>query len=378
MAKQVGFWNSSMMERPKRKGRRNKGRRYKLQSYQEDETPRETDSADNRGGNLDSQVLFIDANRKKDVRIGTEVDDEDDDLHGDPYRAFTYNQLIALCREKDAKLKKQEYTIKAMKSDVVRKKMREKARLRGELRTKRLYKEDIQRFRVFIETDGTLSSIGLEFKSFMLKVAWRPRVVRILSFDILTRTYLVASEKHIWQLHEAYDLLDQSNDKVAGREIYLKADCYISSSPHLEEMERHEDYILICKQLQLVPSFQQQMKEYYRYVCVLIQCGEEVYVVKDRFNDFYKYKEHLVKYLDQIASFEKFASKRKRQLDMEYISLLKKNITSPTAHRLSCKYISMYIYMLYHFYLCISSILTRVSICFFFLFLSLKQCSMVI
>ena len=64
MAKQVGFWNSSMMERPKRKGRRNKGRRYKLQSYQEDETPRETDSADNRGGNLDSQVLFIDANRK--------------------------------------------------------------------------------------------------------------------------------------------------------------------------------------------------------------------------------------------------------------------------------------------------------------------------
>ena len=73
-----------------------------------------------------------------------EIDDEEDDLHGDPYRAFTYNQLIDLCREKDAKLKKHEYTIKAMKSDVLRNKMREKARLRGELRTKNLYKENIQ------------------------------------------------------------------------------------------------------------------------------------------------------------------------------------------------------------------------------------------
>ena len=116
-----------MLERPKQKGKRNKGRRYKLQSYQEDETSRENSSTANRGGNLDSQVLFIDANRKKDVRIGKEVDDEDDDLYGDPYRAFTYNELISLCREKDAKLKKQEYTIKAMKSDVVRKKMREKS-----------------------------------------------------------------------------------------------------------------------------------------------------------------------------------------------------------------------------------------------------------
>ena len=62
------------------------------------------------------------------------------------------------------KLKKHEYTIKAMKSDVLRNKMREKARLRGELRTKNLYKENIQRFRVVIETDGPLSSIGKSYR----------------------------------------------------------------------------------------------------------------------------------------------------------------------------------------------------------------------
>ncbi len=99
MEKQVGLWNSSMLDRPKRKSKRSKRRRYHSSSYhkyKKEETPREVSAAGKNGAALDSQVLFIDANYKKDVRLGIEIDDEEDDLQGDPYRAFTYNQLIDL------------------------------------------------------------------------------------------------------------------------------------------------------------------------------------------------------------------------------------------------------------------------------------------
>ena len=83
MEKQVGLWNSSMLDRPKRKSKRSKRRRYHSSSYhkyKKEETPREVSAAGKNGAALDSQVLFIDANYKKDVRLGIEIDDEEDDL----------------------------------------------------------------------------------------------------------------------------------------------------------------------------------------------------------------------------------------------------------------------------------------------------------
>ena len=92
MEKQVGLWNSSMLDRPKRKSKRSKRRRYHSSSYhkyKKEETPREVSAAGKNGAALDSQVLFIDANYKKDVRLGRHNNYDE--------RCGYYNKKIQYC-----------------------------------------------------------------------------------------------------------------------------------------------------------------------------------------------------------------------------------------------------------------------------------------
>ena len=60
-----------------------------------------------------------------------------------------------------------------------------------------------------------------------------------------------------------------------------------------------------------------------------MKCQGDIYLVKDTRTHFYQFKLILVKYLRQLSIYENFAAQRKRELEMEYIMLLKKHLLDP-------------------------------------------------
>ena len=290
---QSTIW-SSPEERPKRHSRRS------------DQRP------------LASQILRVEPLQK--LAVSKSAGMVPDEYERDVYSMFTYNQLIDHCKQKDADIHRMKFEIKSMKSDLIRLTMAGKHGGEGYAREKlktRLAKGD---FSVNMLSNVPLRNMGVCMDSVFLKLAWKPRRVVLLYFDVVDRTFLVGTPMAVWRLHDAYERFGQSNENI-GQELFLHAQCFLSHTGN-----KPDCHFLSYSDASFVERGASEIDGVNDMVAAVVVCKGEVFLTLGKKSEFVDFKCLLKSYLCAIATFEKFAPAHQRKMDMARISILKQKL----------------------------------------------------
>ena len=212
-----GLWSVHFVERPKHKykpTRKFARRRFSEQfgplssynKYSSNAGEILNDSTDKASysvkdvANTDSQVLYLESNTQKGNTRSSNFVGISEDLKVEPYRAFTYTQLIALCKTKDKTIAKQSFALKSMKSDTLRGMGVKRPMPHDSTRGKVAVERNLNRFRVTLELNDTAAATNINIRNCMLQISWKPRQCRIVDFDIVNRVFIVATGTYVWHL----------------------------------------------------------------------------------------------------------------------------------------------------------------------------------
>jgi hypothetical protein len=233
------------------------------------------------------------------------------------YATSTYDQLLNKCKEKDKEIKRLNYMVKSLKSDVD---LQNTAKCDGFSNgIKKRYQKWFRcgPFNVSIKSEKPLNMSGTRPGMFKVQVGWLSRVVVILKRNVVDKTILVGNDESVWTLFGAYSQLSE-NEYVVGKEFLLKADCFLCASV---DVAKH--FSLSYKEAGFLHPAKKQIAKVQDLLALCFAKEDKILVVCDHKDDFYDFKVLLGCFLKAISSFETFSSFTQRKMELQRIQKVK-------------------------------------------------------
>ena len=180
-----------------------------------------------------------------------------------------------------------------------------------------------------MSADAPAIDFGLNVDAVRLRINWRSRRVKIVSFDACQNTYFVGCGRGVWQLEGATSALGQAGELI-GKEIQLQADCFLQ----LRRFHNSPEFILRYKShlLQLLSNTVQQIETR----CALCATDDQgcVLLLKERNTDFILWKRTLRRFCELVHNFRHFQEEIQRRKDRHQLNTLRSGLLDAEKWRL--------------------------------------------
>lgn len=303
---------------------------------------------------LDAQIFYVDAYQRN-TRNVAEAQEETlepvyprSDLGGEPYRQYTYKQLIQLCRKKDEELTLLRECVSAIKYEEARRKQKLEEDRAG------MAEKAAKRYQASLDVGGfgnvcvKLSSLApvINFDVVATEVRfkhpWPSRRVVVTGFEIVSGIYEVRTPDAMFYLEGAINAFGVTPHKsdLFGTEILLNARCY-EVHPGTQVLRNRSTRKAACED-----SSPRLRLEYVSHRSVLDEntvetisggslalvvepTDRKILIFRNKMTDYVRWKHLLQGYLVAVHAHSRFDPIKERKKQRALIDTMRQKLLSP-------------------------------------------------
>lgn len=272
-------------------------------------------------------------------------------IPGEPYSQYNYIDLIEECKTKDKELFSLRKIVNGAKYEQMRQELLRKE-LQGDPRLRRRHEQElkigplatIKKWqlgppRLIISGYKPPSTIGLEITKMSMPISWPKRSVVIVSYDLSTSVYRVSTTKATYLLTNASTELN--GEESLGLEIELEAYCdliYLGTTAKPSICLRYKNHQVHYQQDNNI-----EINNVVGRVGVLLHRRRrtkegiltQVWLVREKYNDFEDWKFVLRAYLIECTTFPQFAPEKERTRIRTKINTMRNELLNASKWNLS-------------------------------------------